>query len=225
MNRTCAAGAVCVFAVAFLLLSFSANDFYTGNALKTKVSEPLTKEEQDFLLGLSRSTLEGILSGRGVPVINETLLAPRLLRVQGCFVTLNKQGSLRGCIGHILPRVPLYQCVLQNSVSAALYDSRFHPVRYDELKDIDIEISVLSVPETLHFSSPEELLSRLRPGTDGVVLHYQGRTSTYLPQVWESLTDKEEFLTRLCMKQSSPPDCWRRPGLEVETYQAFVFDE
>ena len=187
--------------------------------------EPLTEAEQEFLLTLARQTLEEILSGHTIPEMDEGQLTPKLREVQGCFVTLNKPSGLRGCIGHILPQVPLYQCVAQNAISAALYDRRFLPVTYDELGDIHIDISVLSVPERLEFSSPQDLIDRLRPGVDGVVLRYQDRTSTYLPQVWYQLPDKEEFLSHLCVKQGSPADGWSRPGLTIETYQTFVFEE
>lgn len=185
----------------------------------------LSGEEQELLLGLARDSLERSLSGRGLPDVDEEALTPALREVRGCFVTLNKDSGLRGCIGHILPRAPLYRCVMQNAVSAALYDRRFVPVTYDELGDIDIDVSVLSVPQGLEFGSPRGLLDMLRPGVDGVVLEYQGRTSTYLPQVWEQLPDKQGFLSRLCLKQGSPANCWALPGVKVKTYQAFVFGE
>ncbi len=160
-----------------------------------------------------------------MPAVDESRLTPKLKRVQGCFTTFNKNGALRGCIGHILPQEELYKCVMDNAISAALHDRRFVPVEYEELKDIEIEVSVLSVPEVLQHDSPEDLLDKLRPGVDGVVILYTGRSSTFLPQVWDSIPDKEEFLSQLCMKQGSPSNCWQIPGVEIQTYQAFVFHE
>ncbi|MBL7160778.1 MAG: AmmeMemoRadiSam system protein B [Candidatus Aenigmarchaeota archaeon] len=190
-----------------------------------ETSEMLTKLEQSFLLSLARKTIEGYLTNQLLPEIDETNLSEILKETRGCFVTLNTNRGLRGCIGHILPQVPLYQCVIQNAVSAALHDARFTPVTSNELDGIHIDISVLSVPKKIEFQSPGEIPGKLRPGIDGVVLHYNGRTSTYLPQVWGQLPEKEEFLSSLCIKQGSPANCWALPGVAVETYQAFVFEE
>jgi len=187
--------------------------------------QALSKGEQGFLLSLANETLNVYLSSGSLPSIDPGKITPNLGKVQGCFVTLSKHGNLRGCIGHILPQEALWLCVRDNAISAALHDPRFPPVGYDELEDIEIEISVLSVPELLLHDSPEDLLDKLRPKIDGVVIKYQGRQSTYLPQVWDSLPDKNQFLSQLCLKQYSPADCWTKPGAEIYTYQAFVFHE
>ncbi|MEM2955038.1 MAG: AmmeMemoRadiSam system protein A [Candidatus Nanoarchaeia archaeon] len=182
-------------------------------------------EERRFLIKLARQVLEKYLLEKTVIQIKENEITPKMKEVRGCFVTLKKFGNLRGCIGHILPQEELYKCVIDNAINAAVNDIRFKPVTYDELKDIKIEISVLTVPKQLSFSSSEELLNKLRPNLDGVVIRYQGRTSTYLPQVWEMIPDKQEFLSELCLKQGSPPDCWKRPGVVIEVYQAEVWEE
>jgi AmmeMemoRadiSam system protein A len=225
MRRNWLAGIAGIMLLAFLIFLPSAGPPTGEVAWKAEPAGGLSAEEQGFLLGLARQTLEEVLSGRDPPDIDEDMLTPGLVQVRGCFVTLNTASGLRGCIGHILPQTPLYQCVMQNAISAALYDRRFVPVTHEELGDIHIDISVLSVPERLEFSSPQELLDRLRPGVDGVVLEYQGRSSTYLPQVWDQLPGKQEFLSRLCLKQGSPANCWALPGAAVETYQAIVFEE
>lgn len=199
---------------------------YTSIAFfKSEQDIKLTKEEQNFLLSLARDTLNSYLKNGTIPLVNETMLTENLKKIQGCFVTLNKNGMLRGCIGHIIPKVPLYQCVIQNSISAALFDKRFPSVTYDELPEIDIEISVLTTPKRIEFNTPEELLNKLMPNKDGVVLHYKGRDSTYLPQVWELIPDKIEFLSKLCEKQGSPTDCWQKRDVFIEIYHAFVFKE
>ncbi len=185
--------------------------------------EGMSDRGKETLLYLARKTLESYYENGTAPKVNENAVGAGLRNVRGCFVTLNKNGSLRGCIGHILPQEKLYRCVVDNALSAALYDRRFEPVTGDELDDIRIEISVLTVPEEVGYSSPEGLLEKLRPGTDGVIIRYQGRTSTYLPQVWEQIPEKEAFLSRLCIKQGSPPDCWEEAT--IETYRAEVFGE
>ena len=194
---------------------------YTSVVFYSEPEKNLTEEEKKFLLALARNTLEHYLKNRTLPYVNESMLTQNLRKVQGCFVTLHKHGNLRGCIGHILPEVPLYKCVIQNSINAALHDSRFQPVEYSELKDIDIEISVLSVPKPLEVKEEKEVLQRI-PGF-GVVLNYQGKRSTFLPQVWEIIPNPQEFLSRLCLKQFSPPECWKSARIDV--YRAVVFDE
>ncbi|MBW2975983.1 AmmeMemoRadiSam system protein B [Candidatus Woesearchaeota archaeon] len=207
------------------VVGYSAIAFVESSAKEKEEKEPLTKEEQKFLLKLARDTLESYLKTGKKPDIGKTKLTPALKQVQGCFTTLNKNHDLRGCIGHILPQEELYKCVMDNAISAALHDPRFEPVKYDELKDIKIEISALTVPKKLSFSSGEDLKKKLRPMVDGVVLKQGWRQSTYLPQVWEQLPDKEEFLSSLCTKGGMKPDCWEDTKTEVQTYQAFVFEE
>ncbi|KYK26549.1 hypothetical protein AYK26_07460 [Euryarchaeota archaeon SM23-78] len=185
----------------------------------------LSSEEKEFLLELARTTIETYLSTGKKPSFDEKELTPNLKKVQGCFVTLNKNHNLRGCIGHILPQEELYKCVIDNAVNAAVHDSRFKPVTYDELEDIEIDISVLTVPQELKYDSPEDLLDKLRPNIDGVVLKKDWRQSTYLPQVWEQLPGKELFLSSLCKKAGLPNNCWQDPSLQVQTYQALVFAE
>jgi len=200
-------------------------DKVVGYASIVFFKEMLNEEEQEYLLKLARRTLEFYLKDGSKPNVDETSVSQRLKKVQGCFVTLKKHGDLRGCIGHILPQEELYKCVIDNAINAAVNDRRFNPITYDELKDIQIEISVLSVPKELEYDSPEELLSILKPMKDGVVIKSGWHRSTYLPQVWEQLPDKEVFLSRLCMKAGLISECWKSKDVKVETYQAFVFGE
>ncbi len=104
-------------------------------------------------------------------------------------------------------------------------DPRFPPVASDELKDIEIEVSVLTIPRRLDFKSPQDLLEKLRPGTDGVVLIIGRRQSTFLPQVWEQLPNKEDFLNHLSQKAGLGASAWRGDGVSVLTYQVEAFKE
>ena len=189
------------------------------------MSHELNEDEQNFLLKLARRTMESYLKDGKMPEVDESELSENLKRVQGGFVTLNKHGELRGCIGHITPHEPLYMCVAENTINAAVYDNRFPPVSYEEIEDIKIEISVLSVPEKLEHSSPEDLLKKLVPLKDGVVLKSGWKQSTFLPQVWEQLPDKTEFLEQLCLKQGSSKNCWKDTNTVVEIYHAQIFGE
>ncbi|MCR4415492.1 MAG: AmmeMemoRadiSam system protein A, partial [Thermoguttaceae bacterium] len=135
------------------------------------------------------------------------------------------EGQLRGCIGHLVPKEPLVEAVVNNAVHAALDDPRFSPVAPAELDRIDIEISVLTVPQRLEFRTPEELLAKLRPRVDGVVLRVGRAQSTYLPQVWDEIPDKETFLSELSRKAGLDRDAWKDPQAQVLVYQAEAFGE
>lgn len=204
---------------------------YLSAAISRKVVEGdddvVTEEEKDFLLRLARAKVEDAVNGgsRAEKVLEGVSSSEHLTAERGCFVTLHKHGDLRGCIGDIIPERSLIRCVLGNAVNAALKDRRFNPVASDELDAIDVEVSVLTPPEVLEYGSPEDLLAKLEPNVHGVVLSTRIGRSTYLPQVWEQLPDKEDFLSRLCTKHGSLPDCWRDRSTRVETYRAVVFGE
>ena len=98
-------------------------------------------------------------------------------------------------------------------------------VRPDELKEIEVEVSVLTVPKPLAFTSPQDLLSKLRPGIDGVVLSVDNHVATYLPQVWEQLPDRRRFMSELARKAGLSAEDWQRPEAAVMTYQVEAFKE
>jgi AmmeMemoRadiSam system protein A len=149
-----------------------------------------------------------------------------LTEVKGCFVTLKLQGRLRGCIGHLEPQEPLYRAVMENARDAALRDHRFEPLEAPELSEVGIEISVLTTAQPLAFVSSAELLRQLCPHRDGVVLKLAARRSaTFLPQVWEQISDKVEFLDRLAVKAGGEASDWREPGTKVSIYQVEAFSE
>jgi len=144
-----------------------------------------------------------------------------------CFVTLRmRQGdSLRGCIGQLSAREPLWQAVVNNAERAATKDFRFDAVRPEELDSLRIEISVLSPSVELSFSSPQELLDQLVPGRDGVILRVGSSVGTFLPQVWDDLKEKEVFLNHLARKAGAEADAWRGPGAGVSVYRVVHFEE
>lgn len=187
--------------------------------------EGLSEEDKKLLLSLARETLDTYLKDGKKPEVDGSKLGENLKQVQGCFVTLDSDGQLRGCIGHIIPQEELYNCVIDNAVNAAVNDHRFNPVTYEESKGLGIEVSVLTVPKKLSYDSPEDLLNKLRPMVDGVVIKSGWSQSTYLPQVWDAFPNKESFLSSLCMKGGAGSDCWRSTATEVYTYQANVFHE
>lgn len=188
--------------------------------------DELTLEERQALLDLARRSIEAAVNGRPLPLVHGQGLPERLLERGASFVTLtNRQGELRGCIGTLEAHQPLAQDVREHACAAALEDYRFPPVTPPEVADLLIEISRLSNPEPLLYSTPEELLSRLRPGVDGVILRDGLRRATFLPQVWEKLPDPAYFLSHLCQKMGTDPDAWRKRNLQVFIYQVEEFHE
>lgn len=198
---------------------------YTAVAFYAPVPENLAAAERKFLLDLARKTLASTTAGGSVPEVAEKDVPPKLAEKQACFVTLTKNGALRGCIGHLMAIEPLHQAVAENARNAALRDPRFPPVQPDELDKIKIEISVLTEPQPLAFSSPEDLLSKLHPNEDGVLLHIGPRTATFLPQVWAQVPDKVKFLEHLSQKAGCEPSAWRGKDVSVSLYHVECFEE
>ena len=187
----------------------------------------LSPDEQRLVLRMARARLRQIATGEPAPQIKESELSPALKRDAACFVTLTKNGVLRGCIlDSFTPHEALYENVMRNVVLAATSDPRFPPVRPSEVDDIRIEVSVLDRPQRLEFSDAEDLISKLVPGKDGVILTTPYGKSTYLPQVWDDLPDPVQFMSSLCQKQGSPSDCWRdASSIKIEIYHVFHFSE
>ncbi|MCD6539632.1 MAG: AmmeMemoRadiSam system protein B [Candidatus Omnitrophica bacterium] len=179
----------------------------------------LTKEDKRTLLEIARKTLESYLPQRKIPEFGE--VSSRLKEVQGAFVTLKKKGQLRGCIGSITGREPLYLTVRDMAIEAATADPRFPPVKYEELKDIDIEISVLSPLKKV--DSSEEIIL----GKHGVIVKKGFRQGVFLPQVAEETGwSKGEFLSYLCAHKAGLPfDCWKDKDTELYVFTACVFSE
>lgn len=185
----------------------------------------LGKAERRRLLDLARAAVQELVLNRRTLEAEPADFSGALSESCGCFVTLTEEDALRGCIGNLQARGPLYKSVIDNACSAAAHDPRFPPVRSDELHRLAFEISVLTVPRLLSFQSPEELLAALRPHVDGVVLQIGSSSATYLPQVWEQLPDKEAFLNHLAQKAGCAPQDWRKPGTRVSIYQVEAFKD
>lgn len=124
------------------------------------------------------------------------------------FVTLTLNGRLRGCIGSLEAYRPLIDDVRQNAVASAMRDPRFLPLSKAEFAEVVVEVSLLSAPEPIHFSSEADALRQLHPGRDGVILEYGAHRATYLPQVWAQLPDPRSFIAQLKDKAGLPEDFW-----------------
>ncbi len=188
--------------------------------------DALTLEEKQQLLKLARRAVEAAAQGLPPPEIDPAQLTPSLRAPGACFVTLTEaDGELRGCIGTLEAYQSLAEDVREHAAAAATEDYRFQPVTPGEVDDLRIEISRLTAPQPLEYDTPEDLLARLRPGVDGVILRDGFHRATFLPQVWEKVPRPEEFLSHLCLKMGAPANLWRRKKLEVFTYQVEEFHE
>ena len=190
------------------------------------MEDKLTFEEQQTLLRMARDAVERGVRGEKLMPLDESTISPRLREDGASFVTLTTGGQLRGCIGGLEARQSLAEDVRQHAVAAALGDPRFHPVSERELNGIQIEVSRLTRPLPLEYKDTNDLLSKLRPHLDGVILHdglyHRG---TFLPQVWEKIPDPAEFLSNLCYKMGVSKNLWRNKHLDVLTYQVEEFHE
>jgi AmmeMemoRadiSam system protein A len=187
---------------------------------------PLTLDEKQTLLRLAREALDCAVHERKLPPLDQAALTPVLRAFGASFITLTVHGQLRGCIGALEPYQSLAEDVREHTIAAALQDFRFEPVRAAELDLINIEISRLTTPRQLAYTDAEDLLNKLHPGLDGVTLmENRYRRATFLPQVWEKIPSKEDFLGQLCLKMGVAPDSWRKKHLDVQVYQVEEFHE
>jgi len=187
--------------------------------------DKLTTAERQILLRLAREALQLGVCGQNLPPLELNSLPQRLQKNGASFVTLTIEGNLRGCIGTLEPYQSLAEDVREHAVAAALQDYRFSNVQPEELSKIKIEISRLTIPVPLEYSTPEDLLSKLQPGKDGVLLRDGPSRATFLPQVWEKVPDPAEFLEHLCYKMGASPHLWRKKHLDVSVYRVEEFHE
>jgi len=187
--------------------------------------DSFTPEDKAILLAFARRAIEAAVMGQSPPELNKDDLPSTLLRSAACFVTITDSGMLRGCTGVLNARAPLIEEVIRTAAVTALRDPRFPPVSQSELSRLSIEISVLSTPEPLLYRDPEDLLRRLKPGVDGVILTHGARRATFLPQVWARVSTPVEFLDRLCQKMGLEEGAWRHLPMLIETYHVTEFSD
>lgn len=188
--------------------------------------DKISQADGRMLLELARNTIADKLSRKGGGAEPDPRLPADLLaRKSGVFVTLHKSGRLRGCIGNIEPKLSLLEGIQSNARHAAFHDSRFQPVTAGEFGDIDIEISVLTPPKKMDYTDVRDMMARLTPQKDGVIVEKSRRRATFLPQVWEQLPSPEAFLTQLCQKAGLHGNEWETGELTLYTYQVQSFAE
>ncbi|MFH1779505.1 MAG: AmmeMemoRadiSam system protein B [Candidatus Omnitrophota bacterium] len=188
-------------------------------AIYREEEKMLNAEQKKKLLTIARKTIEDYVKERKKPEFKEA--DPELLKEKGAFVTLHKGKDLRGCIGNIIGHGPLYLTVRDMAIASATEDPRFPPLTPNELKDIKIEISVLSEPKKVTD------INEIKLGVHGVIVKRGFASGVFLPQVaLETGWTKEEFLSNLCShKAGLPPNAWKDKNTEIYIFSAQVFEE
>lgn len=180
-------------------------------------------------MNLARQTVTEYLKTEKILQVPENI-SSKLMEPCGVFVTLNTfhngAKSLRGCIGLPYPTTPLTQAVIQAAISAATQDPRFPPVALEELDHIVFEISVLTPPERIQAEKPQDYLSKIKVGRDGLIIENRYCKGLLLPQVPVELNwGEEEFLCQCCMKAGISPDSWLLKDTKIYRFQAIIFEE
>jgi AmmeMemoRadiSam system protein A len=174
-----------------------------------------TEEDGKKFLRLARQAIEGELTGKSAKIPNKK----KFRQARGIFVTLTKKGKLRGCIGFPEPVYSIGESIIKAAKAAAFSDLRFSPVEARELRDIKIEISILTIPQKC---KPEDI----QVGKDGIICNYLGYSGLLLPQVaTEHKLDRIQFLEALCEKAGLPNDTWHSDKFELKKFQCQIFSE
>jgi len=195
------------------VVGYSAFALYQGG-------EVALDEAGNTLLSIARGAIESDLLNKS----SETKEAPWLSQSGATFVTLTKNGELRGCIGSLEPARALGEDVAQNALGAAFRDPRFPAMSAAEWPQCRLEVSLLSTPKPLRFADEADLLAQIRAGEDGLILEADGRRGTFLPQVWEGISDKPVFLKELVRKAGLPADT-RLTRCKVSRYRVVKWKE
>ena len=215
------------------VVGYAAIAFYGGSPMNAtdakKNNETLTfrDDQGQALVKLARQTIAARL-GKKAPLPESAataLEAKELKSRRGTFVTLTIDGRLRGCIGSLSATESVVDGIKRNAVSAAFGDPRFNKLQPAELDKTDIEVSILTEPQPLAYKDGADLIAKLRPDIDGLIIRKGMASATFLPQVWEQLPDPKAFLSHLCSKAGLSANAWEDGQLEVLTYQVQYFHE
>jgi len=183
----------------------------------------LSRDDQDTCLYVARQSIKhGLIDGQSLQ-INMKDYSADLQQQAASFVTLHKHGSLRGCIGALEPHQPLINDIAAHAYAAAFQDPRFPPLEEYEYDDLDLDISVIGQAEEIHFSSEEDLLEKIQPNVDGLILEWKSQRATFLPTVWEQLSDKKDFLNHLKEKAGLSKNWWD-DNVKISRYDTFNFE-
>lgn len=187
----------------------------------------MEEETKRFIINLARNSIENFVkTGKSLPIPEEY---PEELKIKSdVFVTINKIKNggevLRGCIGTLGSKKSLIENILESATNATL-DPRFEPLEEDELKEISVEVSILNTPQKIEVKNPKEYLEKIEPNKDGLIIKKGFQQGLFLPQVWEIIPDKYNFLSQLCLKANLSPFDWTKNGIELQKFQVEVIRE
>jgi AmmeMemoRadiSam system protein A len=186
----------------------------------------ISEKDGAFLLGFARQVIEDYVNGKQSEIPKKY---PDVCKEKfGVFCTLHRivrgEKRLRGCVGIPYPTMLLIDA-LREAATSSTEDSRFPTLRRDELKDILVEVSVLTRPELIIVDRSEKYVDEIIPNKDGLILEYGHYSGLFLPQVWEQIPDKKQFLDHLCMKAGLEPGMWKLNGVKIYRFHVQVFEE
>jgi len=194
----------------------------------------LSDEDQQTCLQIARESIKyGLQQGTALKLITRDY-SDNLQQNLATFVTLHKNGELRGCIGALEAYQPLINDIAEHAYAAAFKDPRFPALEKNEFEQLDpaleknefeqldIKISILGKPERMTFEDEEDLLQKIRPGVDGLILEQGHNRGTFLPSVWEQVADKKEFLNHLKVKAGLSQQWWDN-AVKISRYETFSF--
>ncbi len=184
----------------------------------------LDDDEKKQLLDIARRSIESGLSGGPAINVDEQQLNEQLAAEGASFVTLTQNDQLRGCMGNLQASEALAQSVANTAYNAAFRDPRFPPLSADERDQTNIDISILSPMEPMAVSSRADLLAKLQPGSDGLMIEDGRHRSTFLPKVWESLKNPEDFVSHLMIKAGLSAKHWS-DTIRVFRYHTLSFHD
>lgn len=183
----------------------------------------LNKEQRQRLLDLAKNSIQhGLQTGRPLKV-DLTDFPANFATHRATFVTLQKKHQLRGCIGTLEAIRPLAEDIAENAFLAAFKDPRFPPLAGDEFDELEIHLSILTPAEPVAFTSEQDLITKLKPGVDGLILEEGRRRGTFLPSVWEQLPEPEQFLRHLKQKAGLAFDYWSE-NIRIYRYRTEMID-
>jgi AmmeMemoRadiSam system protein A len=194
----------------------------------TEASTNITEVQGMRLIQVARRTIAaklGTLVEADKVISDHDLADPAFQEKRGTFVTLKIKNQLRGCMGCLTPSETILEGIQRNAINAAFNDPRFPALTPVELDRAKIDISILTSPREFEYTASDDLLEKLRPNIDGVIINKGLARSTFLPQVWEQLPRTEDFLAHLCRKAGLSPDEWKKGELGVSIYQVQYFNE
>ena len=185
----------------------------------------LSAEDGKYLVEFARKTIETYLVDRKILDVPDDI-TPNLKEDRGVFVTLTREGELRGCIGYPEPIMPLINALIDASISAATKDPRFNPLTPDELDKVRVEVSVLTKPTIIEVENPTEYQQKINVGQDGLIIEMGPYRGLLLPQVaTEWKWNATEFLSNTCMKAGLSQECWLSPDAKIYKFASQIFKE